>query len=222
MSHYCCAIFADSPKDFIRLLKPYDEANEAYFSFIPVEKERLLKNYETFLSDNNPYREQGYSFDQYLTDYHYVQREDGSFGYYANPDGKWDWYTLSGREDFFEFKPDCGYDSDGNIKKSAIDFFLRDEEEIKDDAEFWDREAEEPNSCYVDHYGTKDNYLKYSGRAIPYAYITPDGVWHAPGNVGWFGMSDETFEEYDAYVQEFDKFVSEAPDCYVNFADLHI
>lgn len=28
-----------------------------------------------------------------------------------------------------------------------------------------------------------------------YAVVTPDGVWHAPGRMGWWGISSETEEE---------------------------
>ena len=78
--------------------------------------------------------------------------------------------------------------------------------------------------------GRKNQYQYYikndKGKTeldYPYAFITPDGEWHAPGVVGWFAFSDDTEESRKAYVDDWKKWIElteENP--YVCFVDCHI
>ena len=58
--------------------------------------------------------------------------------------------------------------------------------------------------------------------SAPYAFITPDGIWHAPGDVGWFGVSDEGPESLDRHIEEWQAFLNSPDDPYVSFVDCHI
>ena len=57
---------------------------------------------------------------------------------------------------------------------------------------------------------------------MPYAFITPDGKWHAPGRVGWFAISDESADDWNKYVEEWDAFLASDGNPYVSIVDCHI
>ncbi len=55
----------------------------------------------------------GNAFTNYVADYHgYERNEDGKFGYWENPNAKWDWYVVGGRwNNFFKLKEGCDGES---------------------------------------------------------------------------------------------------------------
>ena len=57
-----------------------------------------------------------------------------------------------------------------------------------------------------------------------YAVLTPDGVWHAPGEMGWFGISSETNNEYESWKKNFKKtFIDTADQNWLMYiVDCHI
>lgn len=59
---------------------------------------------------------------------------------------------------------------------------------------------------------------------VTYAVVTPDGKWHAPGEMGWFGMSSETDGEKSEWDKTYKKrFIDTAdPSWYVFIVDCHI
>ena len=66
------------------------------------------------------------------------------------------------------------------------------------------------------------DYEKETGDLTPYAFVTPDGEWHAPGTVGWFASSDETEESTAAYEKEWEEYINSEENPYVSFVDCHI
>lgn len=60
-------------------------------------------------------------------------------------------------------------------------------------------------------YSEIDEFTIDASRRVPiddiffptYAVVLPDGEWYAPGEVGWFGMSTETGEEYLKWENEY-------------------
>ena len=144
MSHFAVIIEGSSPEV---LLEPYWELNDlsqeelkhdsrAVFN-IEFEKdgieeyvqdvlkskyvlknEKLLKKYKTFYEQND--------YAAIIDDWAgYIQNEDGDYGYYSNPDTKWDWYKLGGRwGGYFLLKPidelqDLGAD-DSELKELGV------------------------------------------------------------------------------------------------------
>lgn len=225
MSHYCCAVFAKSPDDFYALLEPYNECDKKYYVFQPITEEELKDRFEKFCIENK-----NWTFDSYVKNFNYVYEND-QWGYWSNPNGYWDWYTIDGKDYLFELKSRHHYTNSGWLRKHSVDFFKVDEESGREAASFWEEyvEGKDPDAkayytreYYLERFKTKENYIKYAARTVPYSFITPDGEWHSPGTMGWFACDDSTAESWDAYVKEFDDFVLNAPDCYVTFADLHI
>ena len=231
MSHYCVAVFSNtgSSDAFDELLAPYSEIDESYYEFIPTEKD-VNALYAEF-KEKNP--ESTASLEEYLADSRNYIQEDGVWGYRRNPNAKWDWYTLDGKDYLYNTKEGEGLGDECFYRKSQIDFSDYD---VEKDGIFWDwyvdgkplpdgvemREPWYKREYYLERYGTKEQYLKESASKAPYAYVTPDGVWHAPGDVGWFGVSDETAEAMNAHIDEWKAFLASAEDPYVSFVDCHI
>lgn len=57
---------------------------------------------------------------------------------------------------------------------------------------------------------------------VPIAFVTPDGVWHSAGTVGWFAACDDTKESWESHIKEFKEFLAAPGDEYVSFVDCHI
>lgn len=203
MSHYCMAVFSNSNDDseFYRLLAPFDENNKQNCVFRPepphiIEMKR--RNYSGYLlnlaiqlieknqmfSDKQPQ-----SFNQFMESQGYVE-SDRQWGYMHNPNARWDWYTLGGRDYIYNLKPETvarrenGEGEDGNFYR------LQDYDYDSDD--------------------------------IPYCFLTPDGVMHAPGKVGWFATDDSTQESWAAYEKEWKDYIGSGVNPYVSFVDCHI
>lgn len=230
MSHYCCAVFTNDPNDFDKLLAPYNEEDESLFKFMPADQADIEREMETWRKWNPGYP----TFEEYAKAAGYCY-ENGVLGRRCNPNAKWDWYTIDGKDYLFDPIEDEFCDDTSFYKKSQIDFYkpYPDANEYYFKAmDFWNQYVCGGNDKYGDtfftpeyykqRYKTFAQYVKQTSRTIPYSFITPDGVWHAPGTMGWFAIDDSTSESMNEYVKEFDDFINNAPDCYVTFADLHI
>lgn len=222
MSHYAVAVFSYK-NNFDELLKPYNENDRNYFEFIPVDYDKIKNDFAEF-SKINP----KWTFKQYISEFGYFQR-DGQWGYEENPHGYWDWYSLDGKDYLFDKK--AGVEIKQLYRKSDIDWFEPDKEAANEAAEFWDEFIDGDNEdipsfwnreYYLDRYKTKEQYIKENRYVIPYAFITPDGVWHAPGRVGWFAYSNETADDANRYAQEWEEWINSVDDPYVNLVDCHI
>ena len=69
-----------------------------------------------------------------------------------------------------------------------------------------------------------DEYVRQSRAAAlaPYAYLL-DGEWHAPGKMGWFGISSERDAERVRFYDEFNELFDALPDdTLLRLLDLHI
>lgn len=228
MSHYAVAVFANDA-DFDRLLAPYDENNRDEFEFVPVDYQDICESFEKFKEQNKHW-----TIEMYTENMGYIQK-DGQWGYEHNPHGYWDWYSLDGKDYMFDLKKGCTIDSDewpGCFRKNDYEWFKEDREAVLDGDEFWDTFVAKQNDeeypsffsrqYYLDRYKTKEQYLKEIARTIPYAFITPDGVWHSAGRVGWFAMSNETAEDADRYAAEWEAYIRSDENPYVNLVDCHI
>lgn len=70
----------------------------------------------------------------------------------------------------------------------------------------------------------KDIDFDKMGDFCTYAALTPNGQWHAPGEMGWWGMSSETDDEYSEWKAKFfEKFIQSADqDWELSVVDCHI
>lgn len=136
-------------------LAPYQENNmgdcpEEYLAFNDVTDD-VTREWE---DQDQETKEKYKDLDTYATEYNgYKKNDEGRYGYWENPNAKWDWYQLGGRwSGFFKMKPgsegvvgsaglfsapaEAGY-ADSALKKE-IDFASMMEEASKKAGEKWD------------------------------------------------------------------------------------
>lgn len=77
---------------------------------------------------------------------------------------------------------------------------------------------------YIDRYGTREVFAKSQATFSTYAVVTPDGVWHSPGDMGWFGASTESDDDWRKWNEEYmDRFINnQDPDYIITVVDCHI
>jgi len=200
-----------------------------------------IKNYEHYLED---YRD---PMDWVSKWYGYSYEEKKGWGYWENPNAKWDWFQLGGRwRGYFKLKLNSGvdttlgemgsfgneskYDADQAVKKD-IDFYNMRignfEEASRLWEEAWKNYPEEDKSVrrYLE-YGitkedTKESYLKRQTSIATHAVLM-DGKWYQRGEMGWWGhISNE--KDLDVWEKEFNELLDNLPDdTLLSVYDLHI
>ena len=214
-----------------------------------------------------PFKDVYSTFEDFMELYSgYKQRDPKTnrYGYWENPNAKWDWYSVGGRwmgsllikddKDGCIGKPgvfnndlpntpegynfvdvcrvsDVCWDKMQEIKKYEL---LVDEET---DGDLWDivtgktKLSETKRSDYtlykpeyfIEKYGNKENYIKSITSFSTYAVITPDGIWHSPGEMGWFGCSSESNEESNKFKNDYyENFIKPYQDKFIIIVDCHI
>ena len=152
MSHFTVMVIGENPEE---QLAPYQENNmgdcpEEYLAFNDVTDD-VTREWE---DQDQETKEKYKDLDTYATEYNgYKKNDEGRYGYWENPNAKWDWYQLGGRwSGFFKMKPgsegvvgsaglfsapaEAGY-ADSALKKE-IDFASMMEEASKKAGEKWD------------------------------------------------------------------------------------
>lgn len=129
-----------------------------------------------------------------------------------NPKSKWNWWVVGGRWA-------------GEITKSPVP----DDENpfttgnrVSAERKRAQRQALDVNMCRVGDVkippvGDENDEDKYV--SFPYAIVTPDGEWHAHGEMGWFGCSSNEQEDWPTQAREI---LSQYADCVAVACDLHI
>jgi len=148
-----------------------------------------------------------------------------------NPKSKWDWWVIGGRWNGLlipKVKKNPKKPQSCNAAYvTDIDFEAmkqRDEAKIEPYEEAM-KTSHLKESYMRERFPTEDEYIKRSTAFSTYAAITPDGVWHAKGEMGWWGMSSETSAEdraWDLGYQE--RFIKSALEnnWYMTIVDCHI
>ena len=229
MSHYCLAVFSKTGTDFDELLEPYDEENENYFEFVPLDKDEIEKYKEDFKKQYET------DFEKYLCDLGYC-RHGNIYGYMTNKQGYYDYYSLNGKDHLFSLKKDKQISHDETYHHISDYDLSNDNEQYKKSKRFYELYVDhlplkpgesEPTSFfkeeyYRERYLSAENYAWEMSIPHPYAFVTSEGEWIAPGVVGWFGMSDETAKSQREYIKKWEAYVKAHPEEYVSFADCHI
>ena len=234
MSHYTVAVIHHPDQDLDELLAPFDE-NIKVTKYISYSKQQAIAHVRKYwkdvenLSDEECYIKMAADYDDDMKD------DEGNLYSTYNPQSKWDWYQEGGRWNGLLRRKDTGEECDeGRIGDLVFDL---DEEEYKRALRFWEvvvehKPAEDGENYYLcykeeyykERYGTKENYARRCASFTTYAVLTPDGVWHAPGEMGWFGCSSETDEDsrdWDDHYME--RFIESAdPDDILTIVDCHI
>jgi hypothetical protein len=150
---------------------------------------------------------------------------DGDLLSIYNPDSKWDYYAVGGRwENMLVLKDKSRCDS---ALASEVDFETMQKERAAKLSPYEDAMTQ---SFFKEEYmrarfRNEEEYINLESTFDTYAVITPDGQWHAPGNMGWWGMSSETLEEDRlwtlSYYDRFIKLAIEKGWC-MTIVDCHI
>jgi len=242
MSHYAVAVFHRPDQDIDDLLAPFDENLEVdpYLSYTKQEAIDHVRQHWSFVMDGPkkiPVAEatdaQCYAYiaSDYASD---MKDEDGNLYSTYNPNSKWDWYQEGGR-----WSGSLRLKSGGITDSAAVrDLdFSPDMTEYEEAAIWWDKavdgkveEGEEKPLCFFredymrQRYRDRETYARLNSVFNTYAVLTPDGVWHEPGQMGWFGCSSEEPEDglyWDEHYQE--TFIDTAdPDWILTVVDCHI
>jgi hypothetical protein len=223
MSHYRIVVFHDKDPD--RLLLPYSETNRDYFVFEQVSQEEIDEAWKKF-SAMNP----TWTYEHYREEHYHYDESTGQWGNFYNPNTRYDYCTELWIEDEYQMKEGEQFSDDfGHFHKSQVDWYYHptkhSEAELREE---WKQYSTKGDGFwlpeyYLESYGTEEQWVKEMLRPpTPYAFVTPDGVWHAPGKVGWFAISDDTAKSRDAYWEEWKAFIDSDRDCFVSLYDCHI
>ena len=175
--------------------------------------------------------------------------EDGSVLSTYNPNSKWDWYVEGGRfSSMLKLKvpddvdPEEFYDENGEYADSAyaeeIDFSPN-KEEYDNAIRFWElivekAEPKDENEAdiqkfynaeyYKKRYSSKEEYAEEIARFSTWAVLTPDGVWHEPGKMGWFACHNASIEDEKSFKKNYQSFIDKAikNNWLVTVVDCHI
>lgn len=194
MSHFSVAVFHKVDESIDELLAPYDENLEV----------------EPYLNG------------------------DGIYTTY-NPNSKWDWFEIGGRFSKMLINKNTREHVDfGRVKDIVFPF---DGEEYERRLKFWDAnidnafEPEEKQKYptffkpeyYKEYYTNREDYARRTASFTTYAVIF-DGQWYQKGNMGWWGISDDTPEDARNWDDNYkSRFIDSAdPDWYVTIVDCHI
>ena len=184
-----------------------------------------------------PYKEIYPTFEQYMEDCEYYEfdEEMNDYGYWENPNRKWDWYELGGRwKNCVPLKNNkkCNY-----AKLKDINFGI-DQKTDEEEKRFWEIIVEEQplkdgeekpfnilkKEIYLSRYKDKNDYATKNSVFKTFALITPDGKWYEKGTMGFFGIDDSTKETINSYEDIFNEIVNkeEYQDYYFILVDCHI
>ena len=232
MSHYIVQVITDDKKSIGELLAPYDENLDVdpYRTSKISEKveeikariPEIIKNLE---NDNKKDKIAEYTkalemSDENLIKFWYGEEilTDGEYVLSTyNPNSKWDWYCIGGRWDGC-LRSKTGQETN-ELKVKDLDITR----EINKDkmTEFWNEYVEggmQDDEKYKDvwykaeyyksQYGTLENYLYRESLETPYAVVTPDGVWHAPGEMGWFGCDSSDNESQNKFLEWYVEYIN--------------
>ena len=75
---------------------------------------------------------------------------------------------------------------------------------------------------YRENYKDAESYALRCSKFSTYAVITPDGIWHEAGELGWFAISGASPEDKRKWAYEYEALVSQYPDATATFVDCHI
>lgn len=232
MSHYAVAVIHRPDQLIGDLLAPYDENLEVkpYIRYTRQSAIVYVRSYYKDIEGKTEDELWHMLADDYGED---MVDEDGNIYSTYNPKSKWDWYCVGGR--FSDMMRCIGSDEPCNECLLCDLDVSRDEDEYQAALHFWDVYVDETEEdpevssmfrkeYYLEYYGDRETYARRSSMFATYAVVTPDGEWHAPGDVGWWGVTTSEADEergwYDSYYSRF--IDTDDKDLLITIVDCHI
>lgn len=187
------------------------------------------------------------SFDEYMTSWRGEHRDadTGRYGYWQNPNAKWDWFMVGGR-----FRGSVRAIDGGRVEPPEFDSWIRprpykykddeyDQAKLGDlvfdvDAELYKRAVDEwrvfvdgesvegverpffKREYYIDRFVTCENYARLRSTQWYRAVVTPDGKWHEVGEMLWWGITSEKGNSIVEWADKFkERFIDPYPSDYL-------
>lgn len=83
--------------------------------------------------------------------------------------------------------------------------------------------VESQKELHLRLYGTKEEYVRRRGFWTPYAMVSRENGWLAPGDMGWWGLSSDKTEDREKFDGDFVKIMkSFPPETTITLVDCHI
>lgn len=237
MSHFAVAVILKDINDLEKVLAPYQENNmgdcpKEYMEFFSVTekcKEEYAKENEATKIKYPILKEYiercwGYEYD--------VEKKD--FGYWENPNAKWDYWVLCAKGKLARYKDakmPLGYcklnEFDKAFNNVAYKKALRFWELVVEEQPLKEGEQKPFNfyrkEYYIERFGTKEEYAKIEATPHYWAYVL-DGKWYEKGTMGWFGFGSDTKSSEAAYLEQWLEAINNPKyqDYYIAVVDCHI
>lgn len=219
----------DCPVEYLEFNDVYDEVVAEYAS----ESEDVLSEYP--------------DFESYITEYHGYKFDEtrNTYGYWYNPNSRWDWYQIGGRWNGYLFTTEG---KKTNVcMKGNIDFEARKRSVVQDNkalykkyhevaSQYSDVCCDAAKTAFIDagiyigwSYQHKDFHVSESVFAredapacsfcTPFAAVV-NGQWYEKGEMGWWGVVSN---EKDTWQGDFEKLMNTISyDDYIVVVDCHI
>lgn len=170
---------------------------------------------------------------------------DGEIYSTYNPKSKWDWYDVGGRwsgmlplkqenpvvkeaEGVKYVKDAYEYVNEAEMRDVIFKDRLPAGKELDEYYRQWEsyKENEEYFAAMVEKHKDFPGFVKNKCNFAVYACVTPDGEWHEPGKMGWWGMSSATDDDekkfndgfYDTFIAPYlveDDYTITMVDCHI-------
>lgn len=180
-----------------------------------------------------PFKEIYGTFEEFMRDYAGYELEDGAtrYGYYHNPNAKWDWYEIGGRFSGsikdrqgracdIAFMGDVDTSVDEEAREKALEAWGKFEKGEKTglfDLDWWKREY------VLGMFKDAEFFARTQSEFWFRAVVTPDGKWHEVGEMLMSGCSEENGDDLREWVDSYrERFVKPYLDCYIAIVDCHI
>lgn len=230
MSHYNVAVFTrtDNPEELNELLAPYNEYVESDSPYAEFEEDEEGDLDET-TGRKGYWHNPNAKWDWFVLGGRFrawLKLKDGKTGERA---------PFNSYDKPFDYPPGCydrapAADIDQSRDEAAYKRALRCWEVVVEGAEQTEAEKDDfmlhfyKPEYYLQRYDNKEFYAEHVSSSVPFAYITADGEWRAPGHMGWFGCDDVTYTALTEYVKGYREYLKTAAEqgLTVSVMDLHI
>lgn len=238
MSHYSVAVFHREDQNIEDLLAPYDE-NTQVAPYVEYTREQAIeyarKTFEEATKDMSDDECWNFMAEDFKDEPWQIDEKGNLYSRY-NPKSKWDWWCVGGRFHGILIDKIDGYDVDfGKVSEVEFPFSQRRYEVALKNWDKWIDETEpttEDEKCpwfynkeYMKkRYKDRETYALCAATTSTYAVVTPDGEWHEPGSMGWWGVSHaEPSEALEFELHYKERFLDTAdPEWFVTIIDCHI
>lgn len=231
MSHFAVAVIHKPDQDIGTILAPYDENMEVP-RYLRYTKSEVIERARKYYSEATKNMTDEEAYEYYASDYDEDMRDaEGNLYSTYNPKSKWDWWVVGGRFSG-ELKSKKNGECYNELKIEDLDVSI-DKEQYNDALENWNKYIAPENpeeyplfykrEYYLNRYGDAETYARRTASFHTYSVLTPDGEWHEPGQMGWFGFSSETDEDWADWVDHYvERYIEPYKDCIMTTVDCHI